>query len=400
MTPHVLIVDDDKDKCNALASELLRCGIENEQIDVAYDAAQARRILNTKSFDVMLLDVLLPARADDKPRSDVSIDLLRQIIEDQTSPAPVHIIGITADRETLSKCQPEFQSLTSQILLVDLTLDDWRTALKHLVSRIHSSNDARSAYDYDICFQTALRSPELEAVVNFLPVSWSGEEQLSKGILYRKGVLSANGKDIRIACAHSTQMGLVAATHLTEQIIRELRPKVLGMSGICGGIADDVEIGDVIVAEKSWDWQSGKWDSTGNLQSSSDQKDASAELVALSRSLDQELSKFHLEYKGAKPENIPNLHIGPIVSGSSVVADTSLHDIFKRQHRKLVAVDMECYGVYYSIAMSSHPPKVLCIKSVSDLANQRKSDDFQEYCSYLSARSLITVFERYLIGNN
>jgi nucleoside phosphorylase/CheY-like chemotaxis protein len=394
---NVLIVDDDSYKCTAISNQLHLLGINENFITIASDASQARHALNEKSFDIMLLDVLLPARKDGKPLANVSIDFLSQIIEDHTTPAPTHILGITADPSALAQCQEEFQRLTSQILHVDPTQDEWRQSLQLLIERIHSSFDAKKSYDYDICFQTALRIPELDAIVNHLPIKWGVEEYLSKGILCRKGDMTINGKTYRLVCAHASQMGLVAATHLAALLIREFRPRLLGMSGICGGIASNVQIGDVIIAEKSWDWQSGKWDSSGELLSAVDQKDASTELVVHARGVNEHIANFYNEYTETKPNNIPQLHVGPMISGSSVVADQNLHKLFKQQHRKLIAVDMECYGLYYAVAMAPDPsPKVLCVKSVSDLANQQKSDDYQQFCSYISAKTLFATIERYL----
>ena len=61
----------------------------------------------------------------------------------------------------------------------------------------------------------------------------------------------------------------------------------------------------------------------------------------------------------------------------------------------MVAVDMECYGVYYAVALTGGPtPQVICIKSVSDLADSSKSDDFQEYCSYISARTALEIVKK------
>lgn len=51
-----------------------------------------------------------------------------------------------------------------------------------------------------------------------------------------------------------------------------------------------------------------------------------------------------------------------------------------------VAAAMQDYGLYYAAEHhGGSPVKAICIKSVSDLADRAKGDDFQAYCSHMSA---------------
>lgn len=168
------------------------------------------------------------------------------------------------------------------------------------------------------------------------------------------------------------------------------------MTGICGGFADQVKLGDVLVAEKSWDWQAGKWTEAGTLATASDQRDAAAELVAEARAAEAMIAVLHEKYQGTKPSDVPRLVVGPMVTGSSVVASLDIQKVFRQQHRKMAGVDMECYGLYY--AAENHagaPVRTICIKAVSDLADRAKSDDFQKYCSHMSAEVSLEVLRRF-----
>lgn len=127
-----------------------------------------------------------------------------------------------------------------------------------------------------------------------------------------------------------------------------------------------------------------------------DQKDASSELVAIAQSIESKLNDFQSAFQGNVPRERATLVTGPMVSGSSVVASTDIQEVFKKQHRKMVAVDMECYGMYYAAAMKAGSlPKTICIKSVSDLADRTKSDDFHKYCSYMSALVALEIIQNY-----
>ncbi|NQY26490.1 MAG: hypothetical protein HRT92_04855 [Piscirickettsiaceae bacterium] len=393
----LLIVDDDQSKINAIKSEILSLdsSISDSDICQATDASQARIILSKTYFDVMFLDVLLPARKDENATGDVSVELLRQIIDDGTCQAPSRIIGMTACSDALEKHRDKFIGLASQILLITPGVDDWKCSIKSLLNLFRNAENAQSTYDYDICILTALRRPELEAVLATWEAKLEPEELLAEGLLTAKGILNINGVEKKVVFSHLNQMGLVAAAHATEILIQKFKPRMLLMTGICGGFSDKVNIGDVIVADKSWDWQAGKWDDNGTLQSASDQKEASKKFVTISHTIEEKLKLFQSEYSGNVPPDVSKLIVGPMVSGSSVISSPEIQKIFRSQHRKMVAVDMECYGVYYAVALTGGPtPQVICIKSVSDLADSSKSDDFQEYCSYISARTALEIVKK------
>lgn len=390
----ILITDDNESKIKSIKSELKSFGIHELDISSALNAAEARHLLSSKTFDLLLLDLILPTRSGSQPSADTGLDLLRQIIEDGDIPSPRVIVGITADEQALKDYDQEFRRLTTQILFVDPTQEEWKVSLKYLISSIASSIANQQNYSTDICFITALRDPELLAVLS-LPIDWQAEESFGNGILFQRGTYEHNSRKVSLICAHSNQMGLVAASLTTRLIIEKFKPRHIIMTGICGGIGNSVRLGDLVVAEKSWDWQCGKWLHDGNFEASPDQKEASPDLVALTRGLDDKIKTFHDNYVGNRPPSKPNLLIGPMVSGSAVVESAEFHARFKMQHRKAIAVDMECYGVYFSSSMSPTPtPKFICLKGISDLADKDKSDNIQRYCSDLSAAIALALIDR------
>ena len=89
------------------------------------------------------------------------------------------------------------------------------------------------------------------------------------------------------------------------------------------------------------------------------------------------------------------MKIGPVASGSSVVADT---EILKRPQsltRKLLGLEMEIYGMYFSCKHTStpRPENFLAVKSVCDFADADKNDRFQDYAAYTSASFLKIIIE-------
>lgn len=392
-----LIVDDDPDKTNRLSFHLASQGISEADIVCCDSASAARKILAVAPFDAMLIDVLIPARSGESPLGINSIELLRQIIDDGTSIAPRYIVGVTADPKALKDFELEFRKMTLQVIHVDVASDDWKERLSNFVTYMKRAQSADAAYRSDVCVLNALRNPELEAILSLWPLKQGSENLLNSSVVFRDGSIDFGSGEKKIICAHPAQMGPIASAHAAEAIIRHFRPRVLIMTGICGGFSDQVSLGDIVVAERSWDWQSGKWSDEGVLLPAPEQRMGSAELIAHSRTIPQDFVKImHERYAENRPDYCPKIVVGPMVTGSSVVASNDIQKAFRNQHRKMVAVDMECFGVYYAAAVSAGPrTEVLCVKSVSDLADREKTDDFQRYCSHMSAGLGLEILKRY-----
>lgn len=389
---NVLIAEDNAQKAKTIKAELIAQGVSPEHITIAPSGVATRALLRNESFSLLLLDLALPNREYDNPSPEVGLEILRLIVDDQEYPSPIAILGTTADKESLEKYHDEFLELITQILFITPTDNEWKTSIRNAIGRLMQAETTAKSHAIDVCYITALRDPELAAILQ-LPISWGSELSMGNGILVQEGSATVKGKKLSFICAHSPHMGLVAASFMTRALWEKYRPKVIMMTGICGGLGN-AKLGDIVVAERSWDWQSGKWLHDGSFSSSPDQKEATPELIALARGTKAD-AEYFWKNSDIRPSNKPDLHIAPMVSGSAVVENSEFHTRFFSQHRKAIAVDMECYGVYFSASMSGSPaPKFICIKSISDLANRDKSDNFQEFCSGLSAFISFKIIER------
>ena len=72
------------------------------------------------------------------------------------------------------------------------------------------------------------------------------------------------------------------------------------------------------------------------------------------------------------------LLIGPVVSGASVVTDPEIvKDVLENQHREVLAIEMEIYGMYYAASWAINPrPRFIALKAISDFADSKKGDQF------------------------
>jgi nucleoside phosphorylase len=198
-------------------------------------------------------------------------------------------------------------------------------------------------------------------------------------------------------------MGMPAAAVLATKMVRTFRPRFIAIVGIAAGVKDRSKIGDVIVADPCWDWGSGKWTLDGSetaFRPAPHQVGLNPRLREQFRLLandTQSLVQIRDRWPAAKPDAAVVLHIGPMASGAAVLSDGVTARRVLEQHRQLLAIDMESYGVYSAAAESPSPSTVAFgVKTVVDYADADKDDRFQAYGAYMSANVTAQIAERYL----
>jgi phosphorylase superfamily protein len=154
--------------------------------------------------------------------------------------------------EPVDKGPPLLWSLTSK------GLDELRTLSGVALSRVSDKND----FETDIGIVCALEYPELAAVVEALggTNAWKEVGDARYTHLYRETVLrTKTGKSLKVIATTSTSMGLTAAAIATTQLVLQFRPKIVAMTGIAAGTrSGNKQFGDVLVADPSVDYNSGK----------------------------------------------------------------------------------------------------------------------------------------------
>ncbi len=190
-------------------------------------------------------------------------------------------------------------------------------------------------------------------------------------------------------------MGMQATASVASMMISKFQLKYIFMTGICAGIPDKgFHFGDIIIAENSIDYGSGKIieGSDGNLlfKPEPHQLPTDQHLIAKVNSFitnEIELLKIQKGYRGYNSDYLLKAKIGPVASGSYVVASKSLVNSITEPNRKLLAIDMEGYGLYLACHYFNQT-KALFIKSICDFGDEKKNDAHQSYASYTSAKFL------------
>jgi two-component system, OmpR family, response regulator len=91
MNEKILIVDDEKDVCEALKECLSREGYE---VEVCYMGADALALLNEKKYDLVLIDIRLEGRIS-------GIDLIKRAVE--VSPKPAIVVESATPKKQLEE---------------------------------------------------------------------------------------------------------------------------------------------------------------------------------------------------------------------------------------------------------------------------------------------------------
>ena len=216
---------------------------------------------------------------------------------------------------------------------------------------------------------------------------------------FETSFLSPDGKPQRLIRARQSQMGMTAASTLSTKLIYLFRPRYLIMVGIAAGVAlkelEDQMYGDVIVADSVWNYEFGKF------VPAADGVISFGSIGFQPRPASLDLLETVFPYVQAaihSSENQNHVYIGPIASGSSVVANSEvLTKQIHSQQRKTAGLDMEAYAVAYAAAHAPAPrPTALIVKSVCDYADAKKSDRYQRFAAYTAAEFAKLLYEKYL----
>ena len=196
---------------------------------------------------------------------------------------------------------------------------------------------------------------------------------------------------------------MVATSLLAAKLIQEIRPRFIVMPGICAGIQGKAQLGDVLLADTSWNWQSGKHsaDELGPYFAAAPHPLHIPEFVrSRGNALRQDralMTRIKHDFQGERPAEDLNLRVGPVASGSAVLADEAIVKEIQKHERTLLGIEMEIYGVYAAAAYASFPrPTAFAMKAVCDFGTKVKDDKYQTYAAYTSAQLVREFLERYL----
>ncbi|MGY3641948.1 hypothetical protein [Pseudomonas sp. MUP55] len=398
----ILLLEDDPAKKGKLLALLKDKGLFG-RLDVAICTSQALELIEDRPrYDLLIADVVVPGELGSEKDERNCIDFFNSI--DDIIPAekrPLYSLPISAATDLTDAAYDFFSCRPWGILPYSENDEDCLNALHRIAVWILNDKTQREQRNTcDVFIITALPHPEYSAIEN-LKLDWGPFEPLDRTHLIRYASLSVAGSTIKIGAAFCARMGAVAASTLTTKASLILNPKIVIMAGICAGIASKAGIGDVVAAEVSWDWQSGKYiDKNGEeaFESSPHHINIDDELrnklFLLKR--DEPFWKSFSDYAREHKLQLPKLVLGPMATGSSVLADVRVSERIRTiQHRNVTGLDMETYGVYAAVSSTLTGADFISLKSVCDNGDKKKDDQHQQYAATISANAVEQFIRHY-----
>ena len=391
---NVLVIDDDARKQNRI-TEVIRTAVGAIPCNIECVASVPEAVAKLgMHFDLVILDINLPTRNGEAPVRDGGIRLLKQIYRGGPGLVrPAHILGVTAHSDLMSTAKMEFGLEAWEVLHYDSATDQWEDVVRN--KAIHVSAQAAAAHkgehDYDIAIITALKDVEFDAIQR-LPCSWRQFSVTSDDSIYYVGEISGKSHKVRVVATAAIEMGIAASTALAMKVIQRFRPRYLFMAGIAAGINGNP--GDILVADESWDYGSGKIVTAENGErefrfgAKHIQVDAALKdrIAHFSRDRADVIAHIQDRWPGTPSEYRLQVRIGPVATGAAVVEHRETIDEIRSQDRKLIGIDMEAYGVMVAGRIAPEPrPKCIVAKSICDSGTPPKTDDWQRYAAHTSA---------------
>lgn len=125
----ILIIDDDQKRINELHSCLAKHLGSADCISSVECSNDAIPLLRANYFDIVILDVVLPKRNNERPSAQNGLDLLNKISNGKRINKPERVIGITAHFDDISYFRNAFDSHCHSIIEARIGSDNWKEAL-------------------------------------------------------------------------------------------------------------------------------------------------------------------------------------------------------------------------------------------------------------------------------
>lgn len=403
----ILFVDDESKKLKRLYSIISEIdGIRYDDLEKVLDLKSAKNKMLCICYDLVILDLkiseYLVEDSEDDESEIAGLEFIDEILGTDSIRTPHEIVILTEYDRLQQKCAELGKDLEFQVLKYDEQSTEWENIIQSKVRYHLNYEKSLKLFSNQLKCDVAIICTvdvELDAVKRvFEEKKLHRKNFINDPNNYYELEIDKTDKKIRVVIAQQREMGMSAAATLTQSVIFHYKPSYVIMVGIAAGIGDEKNLGDIIVATEVWNYSSGKYitDENGKISFSPDPKH-----IALNPNIESIMQRdysdvlYHIrkDWNGDISTDL-KLVLGPLACGTAVVGNSEIvDDMIKKHSRKTVGLDMESYGVFfasnYGLNNSVMP---ICLKSISDFADEHKGNDFQKYASYTSTR-----FAKYLV---
>nr|WP_166640608.1 5'-methylthioadenosine/S-adenosylhomocysteine nucleosidase [Amycolatopsis sp. SID8362] len=213
-------------------------------------------------------------------------------------------------------------------------------------------------------------------------VSGPLDEREVRGTLYEIGTFPAPHGHWTVALTQTGAGNTPAAIEL-ERAISVFHPRCVLFVGVAGG-RKDVALGDVVIADHVYDYESGKDTAAGYLPRI---KTAAPSSRLLNRARQVARDRlWQCRIPGPAVPDVPKAVVKPIAAGGKVVADqrSATARLLDQHCGDAAAVEMEGHGFLHG-AYLNHQVEALVVRGISDLLSG-KTEAADEYWQPIAAR--------------
>ncbi|ENG1110039.1 response regulator [Yersinia enterocolitica] len=382
---NILVLEDEDGKFELVSAHVMDI-VPDSRIQRVENWLDYSRAIADVKFDLILLDLLVPRSAKDNTIEDHSTSLVETTRDYASKSFKTPAIVLTQ------------HSLRSGDFVHDLNLVDinvisfnehgkWREALK---IKLMASQPTKK---FDVVILCAL-DKEAQAFEK-LTDSWGPLTTIS-GLMCREVLIG----EYKTVIVRANRMGLVAAAVAAAFALDRFEPRLICMSGICGGVAGESEIYDLLVTQTCHQHDAGKWSMDGFKSEHYDvqlEVDVHYKLIEVAsnsamNNLQADLDPTRSEVPNGK-ERISCKIIPEAItsSGSAVIAEEGKTSTLAVGQRKLTGFDMEIYSVYEAARHARNRTAFFAAKAVVDDGGMNKGDSFHRIGCLLSAKFIVTA---------
>lgn len=328
----ILVVDDEQEKRRRISAAILSVdGVEREEIEHANDVTAAKKAIRTTRYDLIILDINLPYRPEEIVSVGAGLDVLHFIKYNNQAKPPAYLFGLTAHDDGADIAAREFSSPLWKLVRFSHGENDWEEPLREAILYLQKLakppfvTDGNS-FHTDLAIFVALEGVELKSILA-LDGSWIQINVPHDHARYYQGSFIGPNGSVSVVATVAPRMGMSAAAVAASKLISNFRPRVVAVAGICAGVREKTEPGDILIADPCFDWGAGKW--VRDIESGSlyfhpaayqwrldEPLRMAARSIADAASV---MSQIHDSFSGPKPRFLPKVLIDAMASGASVL---------------------------------------------------------------------------------
>lgn len=382
---NILVLEDEDNKFDQVNSYIMEI-VPDAIIQRETNWLDYSRAVAAVKFDLILLDLLVPRSARDRTVEDHHETLVETTRDYLSKSFKTPAIVLT--QHCLNN-----GDFVHDLNLVDINVisfnehGKWREALKIKLKA------AQPAKKFDVVILCAL---DKEAIAfEGLTDTWGPITTIS-GLMCREVQIG----EYKAVIVRSNRMGLVAAAVTAAFALDRFDPRLICMSGICGGVAGESEIYDLLVTQSCHQHDAGKWSSTGfksehydvQLEVGVHNKLIEVALNPAMANIQANLDPATSEVPSGKERISCKIVTDAITSsGSAVIAEEGKTSTLAVGQRKLAGFDMEIYSVYEAARHARNRTAFFAAKAVVDDGDANKGDSFHRIGCLLSAKFVVAA---------